>query len=92
MTVKNDKLKKKRVWTMAEVAEAIGWETDRVTDLLVAAGAAFKPDGYRWWLTSESRMRRKFPDFFEELEAQRDADVSQWEAADAPDWDYSERD
>lgn len=79
---KPEPLRKKRVWSTGEVARAIGWRTERVTRILRKAKAAFQVEGHRAWYTTESQMRRAMPEFFEELEADRDAETG-WLDTDA---------
>lgn len=66
-------LGKKRVWTAREIAQAIGWTTDRVTRALKKSGAGFRIGDSGVWMATEATMRRHIPEFFEQVECERDA-------------------
>lgn len=54
-------------WTMSEVAVALGWSVEATRDKFRAADGALRIG--RLWYTSRGKLRRMFPDDWEDIVA-----------------------
>lgn len=54
-------------WSMADVAVALGWSVESTRDRFRAAGGAIKIG--RLWYTSRGKLRRMFPDDWQDVVA-----------------------